>query len=51
MPPRTPIRAALVRLEQEGLLDALPNGGYAVKTFSQRDVSQAIELRGTFVNS
>ena len=44
---RTPIRAALMRLEQEGLLDALPNGGYAVKTFSERDVSEAIELRGT----
>ena len=44
---RTPIRAALVRLEQEGLLDALPNGGFAVKTFSERDVSEAIELRGT----
>jgi GntR family transcriptional regulator of vanillate catabolism len=25
----------------------LPNGGYAVKTFSERDVSEAIELRGT----
>lgn len=44
---RTPIRAALMRLEQEGLLDALPNGGYAVKTFSERDVAEAIELRGT----
>ena len=44
---RTPIRAALVKLEQEGLLDALPNGGYAVKTFSERDVAEAIELRGT----
>jgi GntR family transcriptional regulator of vanillate catabolism len=44
---RTPIRAALMRLEQEGLLDARPNGGYAVKTFSERDVSDAIELRGT----
>ncbi len=44
---RTPIRAALMRLEQEGLLDALPNGGFAVKTFSERDVSEAIELRGT----
>lgn len=44
---RTPIRAALMRLEQEGLLDALPNGGFAVKTFSERDVADAIELRGT----
>ena len=44
---RTPIRAALVRLEQEGLLDALSNGGYAVRTFSEQDVSESIELRGT----
>ena len=44
---RTPVRAALLRLEQEGLLEALPNGGHAVKTFSERDVSEAIELRGT----
>jgi len=44
---RTPIRTALMRLEQEGLLDALPNGGYAVRTFSEREVADAIELRGT----
>lgn len=44
---RTPIRAALVRLEQEGLLEALTSGGYAVRTFSERDVSESIELRGT----
>lgn len=44
---RTPIRAALVRLEQEGLLAALPNGGYVVQRFSERDVADAIELRGT----
>jgi GntR family transcriptional regulator of vanillate catabolism len=44
---RTPIRSALMRLEQEGLLQALPNGGYAVRTFSERDVSDAIEMRGT----
>lgn len=36
-----------MRLQQEGLLEALTNGGYAVKTFSERDVSEAIELRGT----
>lgn len=44
---RTPIRAALMRLEQEGLLVTLPNGGYAVRTFSEHDVVDAIELRGT----
>lgn len=44
---RTPIRAALLRLEQEGLLEALPSGGYAVRSFSERDVVEAIELRGT----
>lgn len=44
---RTPIRAALMRLEQEGLLQSLPGGGYAVRTFSERDAADAIELRGT----
>lgn len=44
---RTPVRAALQRLEQEGLLDWLPGGGYAVRTFSETDVADAIELRGT----
>jgi GntR family transcriptional regulator of vanillate catabolism len=44
---RTPIRAALMRLEQEGLLEMLPHGGYAVRTFSELDGSDAIELRGT----
>lgn len=44
---RTPIRAALVRLEQEGLLEAQRNGGFAVRTFSEADVSDAIDLRGT----
>lgn len=44
---RTPIRAALIRLEQEGLLQQLSSGGFAVRTFSERDVADAIELRGT----
>ena len=44
---RTPIRAALMRLAQEGLLEALSSGGYAVRTFSEREVMDAIELRGT----
>lgn len=44
---RTPIRMALLQLQQEGLLDALPAGGYTVKAFSESDVHDAIELRGT----
>jgi GntR family transcriptional regulator of vanillate catabolism len=43
---RTPIRGALQRLEQEGLLQALPNRGYAVRVFSEREIGEAIELRG-----
>lgn len=44
---RTPIRAALIRLEQEGLLRQMPSGGFAVRKFSEADVADAIELRGT----
>jgi GntR family transcriptional regulator of vanillate catabolism len=44
---RTPIRAALVRLEEEGLLRALPAGGFAVNAFDERDIHAAIEIRGT----
>jgi GntR family transcriptional regulator, vanillate catabolism transcriptional regulator len=44
---RTPIRMALVRLQEEGLLEALPHGGFAVKDFSEADIHDAIELRGT----
>ena len=44
---RTPIRAALMHLKEEGLLAPLPGGGYAVRTFSEREVADAIELRGT----
>ena len=43
---RTPIRAALMRLEQEGLLQPYPSGGYAIRRFSVADVADAIELRG-----
>lgn len=44
---RTPIRAALARLQEEGLLDPLPSGGFVVKDFSEADIQDAIELRGT----
>jgi GntR family transcriptional regulator of vanillate catabolism len=44
---RTPLRAALVRLEQEGLLYPIPTGGFAVRGFDERDLYTAIEVRGT----
>ncbi|MDP2416869.1 MAG: GntR family transcriptional regulator [Hydrogenophaga sp.] len=44
---RTPVRAALLRLEQEGLLQSLPSGGYRVQSFTERDIADGIELRGT----
>lgn len=43
---RTPLRSALVRLESEGLLQALPKGGYAARQLSVQDVFAAIEIRG-----
>ncbi len=44
---RTPVRTALVRLEEEGLLEAIPSGGFSVKAFTEREVFEAIEIRGT----
>jgi GntR family transcriptional regulator of vanillate catabolism len=44
---RTPIRMALVRLQEEGFLDAIPTGGFSIKAFFERDIYDAIELRGT----
>jgi len=43
---RTPVRAALMRLEQEGLVEIIPSGGYAVRAFSIDDINDAIEIRG-----
>jgi GntR family transcriptional regulator of vanillate catabolism len=43
---RTPIRAALVKLAEEGLLEQMPNGGYAVRKFTEHDIRDAIEARG-----
>jgi len=44
---RTPLRAALLRLEEEGLLTAIPTGGFAIRGFDERDIYGAIEVRGT----
>lgn len=43
---RTPVRAALARLEQEGAVDAIPSGGFSVRKFATDDILDTIELRG-----
>ena len=43
---RTPIRLALERLLHDGLLDALPAGGFRVRSFAVAEILDAIELRG-----
>jgi GntR family transcriptional regulator of vanillate catabolism len=43
---RTPVRLALAKLEHEGLLRALPSGGYVVREFTRADIYDATELRG-----
>ena len=44
---RTPIRTALVKLSEEGLLQKTPGGSYKVRVFTLQDVQDSIELRGT----
>ena len=46
---RTPVRAALVTLEQEGLVQANDTGGYLVRQFTMREVIDAIAVRGHLV--
>lgn len=43
---RTPIRLALDRLANEGLLEVLPGGGFVVREFTIADIWDAIEMRG-----
>lgn len=43
---RTPLRLALAQLEHEGLLEPIPGGGFAVSTFNQQQIADAIDLRG-----
>jgi len=43
---RTPLRDAMSRLTEEGLLERVKNGGFIVRTFTFDDVIDAIELRG-----
>jgi len=43
---RTPIREAMSRLAEEGLLERVRGGGFVVRTFTLEDMIDAIELRG-----
>jgi GntR family transcriptional regulator of vanillate catabolism len=43
---RTPVRAALVSLEQEGLIEANGTVGYVVRQFTAQEVADAIAVRG-----
>jgi len=43
---RTPVRLALERLSQEGLLEPSTGGGFAVREFTKSDIWDAIEMRG-----
>lgn len=43
---RTPVREAMSRLVEEGLLERARNGGFLVRSFACADVLDAIELRG-----
>jgi GntR family transcriptional regulator of vanillate catabolism len=43
---RTPVRLALERLVQEGLLEPTGSGGFRVREFTVRDIWDAIEARG-----
>ena len=44
---RTPIRAALIQLAEEGLLEPSSSGGFVVRQFDEQEVFDAIDLRGT----
>lgn len=43
---RTPVRAALVTLEQEGLIESNDTGGYLTRPFTAQEVHDAIAVRG-----
>ncbi|MBY6089637.1 GntR family transcriptional regulator [Maritimibacter alkaliphilus] len=43
---RTPVREAMSRLAEEGLLERARSGGFLVRSFAYADVIDTIELRG-----
>jgi GntR family transcriptional regulator of vanillate catabolism len=44
---RTPARMAMMRLREEGIVEPVRSGGFAVRGFSEADVLAAIEIRAT----
>jgi GntR family transcriptional regulator, vanillate catabolism transcriptional regulator len=44
---RTPIRAALIRLNEEGFVEPSSSSGFVVRSFSESDAFDAIQWRGT----
>ena len=42
---RTPVRAALASIAQDGLLDYEPNKGYLVRSIHEKDIRDAFEMR------
>lgn len=43
---RTPVKLALTALAQEGLVEALPGGGYAARRLSKQDLNDGVVVRG-----
>lgn len=43
---RTPVRLAMDRLAQEGLLEVSPSGGFSARAFTIAEIYDAIDLRG-----
>ena len=43
---RTPVRLAFSSLEQEGLVEQSPTGGYLIKRFTLQEIADAIAVRG-----
>jgi GntR family transcriptional regulator of vanillate catabolism len=43
---RTPVRLAFSSLEQEGLVEPSPSGGYLIKKFTPQEIADAIAVRG-----
>lgn len=41
---RTPVRSALLMLEQQGLVERVRGGGYVVKAYTAREISEGIQV-------